>query len=139
MWPTIRSTCLRTLPIAVLPRETVAVPVLAVVAVCVAIADTRCALSAICCDVTSSSRIVVAISLIAVACSLAPLACWFARAYAVAEGRAQIDAACVTRALMIVDHQHGITPLLNLPSERSRMALLCERNTLRSLVIWYGS
>ncbi len=68
-----------------------------------------------------------------------PLACWFARAFAVSEGLLQPDAACVERALMIVDHQHGVSPLLNIPTERARTRLLCEESTLRSLVIWYGS
>ena len=55
-------------------------PARAAVAVCSAICATRCALSAICREVASSSLIVVVISLIAVACSLAPVACWFAAA-----------------------------------------------------------
>ncbi len=68
-----------------------------------------------------------------------PLVCWYARAFAAGEGRAEIDAACVQRALMIVDHQHGITPLLNIASERFRTKALCGHDTLRSLVVWYGS
>ena len=68
-----------------------------------------------------------------------PLTCWYARAFALGEGRPALDAASVERALMIVDHQHGITPLLDIPSERFRTKTLCEHTTLRSLVIWYGS
>ncbi|MDQ2800193.1 MAG: YkgJ family cysteine cluster protein [Armatimonadota bacterium] len=68
-----------------------------------------------------------------------PLVCWFARAFAASENRPALDAACVERALMIVDHQHGITPLLDIPSERYRTRFLCEPGTLRSLTIWYGS
>jgi lysine-N-methylase len=68
-----------------------------------------------------------------------PLICWFARVFAAGEGLPTPNAACVERALMIVDHQHGITPVLDFPSERFRTHFLCERSTLRSLVIWYGS
>jgi lysine-N-methylase len=68
-----------------------------------------------------------------------PLIGWYARAFAISEGLTEPDVACVTRALMVVDHQHGISPLLNAPSERTRINLLTERLTLRSLVIWYGS
>ncbi len=68
-----------------------------------------------------------------------PLICWFARVFAISEGLETPDVGCVERAIMIVDHQHGITPLLNLPSERARTNYLCERSVLRSLVVWYGS
>lgn len=68
-----------------------------------------------------------------------PLVCWFARAYAVSEGLSELDGSCVQRALMIVDHQHGITPVLDFPSERYRTTFLCEQTTLRTLMAWYGS
>lgn len=68
-----------------------------------------------------------------------PLVCWYARAFAISEGRAEPDTACVERALMVVDHQHGITPLLDIASERFRTRALSEPATLRSLVLWYGS
>jgi len=68
-----------------------------------------------------------------------PLICWFARAYAAAEGMSEINRSCVERALMIVDHQHGIASALDSPTERYRTNFLCERATLRSLIIWYGS
>ncbi|MGO8671543.1 MAG: YkgJ family cysteine cluster protein [Capsulimonadaceae bacterium] len=68
-----------------------------------------------------------------------PLACWFARAYAVEGGMEALDQSCVERALMIVDHQHGTTPLLNIPTERVRTRMLSDRAVLRSLVIWYGT
>lgn len=68
-----------------------------------------------------------------------PLVCWFARVFAVAGGLTAPDVSCVQRALMIVDHQHGMTPVLDLPSERSRMKFLCDRAILRSFVIFYGS
>ena len=68
-----------------------------------------------------------------------PLVCWFARAYAVEGGLSSPDASCVQRALMIVDHQHGVTPTMNMQGERSRSNYLHERATLRSFVIWYGS
>ncbi len=68
-----------------------------------------------------------------------PLANWYARALAVHEGLTALNASCVQRALMIVDHQHGTTPLLNVPSERARIRFLCQPGTLRSLAVWYGS
>lgn len=68
-----------------------------------------------------------------------PLVCWLARAFAVSDGLPEPDAACVERALMLVDHQHGITPLLDIPSERFRARFLSERSVLRSLTLWYGS
>lgn len=68
-----------------------------------------------------------------------PLVCWFARAYALGRHLDTPDAACVEQAIQVVDHQHGISPLLNLPSGRYRMRSLCARDNLCSLVIWYGS
>ena len=65
-----------------------------------------------------------------------PLACWFARAFA---GTGELSASHTERALMVVDHLHGASPLLNAPSERQRTSLLCAPDTLRSLVVWYGS
>jgi len=68
-----------------------------------------------------------------------PLICWFARAYATGKGLDTLDKDCVERAIMIVDHQHGISPMLDIPTERSRMKFLCASRTLRPLIIWYGS
>lgn len=68
-----------------------------------------------------------------------PIACWFARAFARETGQPVLDAASVQHALQIVDHQHGITPMLDLPTERVRARFLGETNVLRSLVVWYGS
>jgi lysine-N-methylase len=68
-----------------------------------------------------------------------PMICWFARIFAVGEGLTTLNKECVERAIMIVDHQHGITPLLDIPTERSRMKFLCEPGMLRSLIAWYGS
>lgn len=67
-----------------------------------------------------------------------PLICWYAKLYAIGEGLTAPDATCVEKAIMIVDHQHGITPLLDMPSERMRMNMLCEHETLRAIVTWYG-
>ena len=68
-----------------------------------------------------------------------PMVCWYARAYAIGGGRDQIDVADVEHAIMIVDHQHGVSPFLDLPTERSRAKFLTQHSTLRSLVVWYGS
>jgi len=68
-----------------------------------------------------------------------PIILWFARLFAAGEGMEAPDRGCVERALAIVDHQHGRTPLLDVRAERFRQANLCERSTLRSLVIWYGT
>ena len=68
-----------------------------------------------------------------------PLTCWFARAYAIADGVDSINKGCVEKAMMVVDDQLGVTPMLDIPSERLRMNMLTERSTLRGLVIWYGS
>lgn len=68
-----------------------------------------------------------------------PLILWFARLFAAGEGKAALERSHVERALTIVDHQHGRTPLLDVRAERYRQASLCERSTLRSLVIWYGT
>jgi hypothetical protein len=67
-----------------------------------------------------------------------PLACWFARAFALAQGLAELDAESAESAIMIVDHQHGVTPILDMPGERYRTNFLCERGTLRGLIFWYG-
>jgi len=68
-----------------------------------------------------------------------PIILWFARLFAAGEGKAALERSHVERALGIVDHQHGRTPLLDVRAERYRQANLCERSTLRSLVIWYGT
>jgi len=68
-----------------------------------------------------------------------PIILWFARLFAAGEGKAALERSHVERALSIVDHQHGRTPLLDVRAERFRQANLCERSTLRSLVIWYGT
>jgi lysine-N-methylase len=68
-----------------------------------------------------------------------PLLCWFARALAVGKQLSAPDEECAVMALQIVDHQHGISPILNLPNERYRRNFLCERSHLRRLAIWYGS
>jgi hypothetical protein len=68
-----------------------------------------------------------------------PLSCWFARVFARGNGLAEIDAACAEKALFVVDHQHGITPVLDMPTERFRAGMLCDRSNLRALAIWYGS
>ena len=69
---------------------------------------------------------------------LYPLLSWYSRSYALGSGNAAHDGKSAARAVEIVDHQHGISPLLNLPSERSRTKFLTERSQLRSLVLWYG-
>ena len=68
-----------------------------------------------------------------------PLVCWYARVFAIHEGLTVPDTSCIERALMIVDHQHGITPVLDTPGEKFRTKFLCEQDTLRSLISWYGS
>ncbi|MHB9134328.1 MAG: YkgJ family cysteine cluster protein [Armatimonadota bacterium] len=68
-----------------------------------------------------------------------PLTFWFARAYAAGKGLVAPDRACIERGIQLVNHHHGITPVLALPTERFRLHYLCDRSTLRSLVIWYGS
>lgn len=69
---------------------------------------------------------------------LYPLLGWYSRAYALGGSLDAHDANSAARAVEIVDHQHGISPLLNLPSERSRVRFLAERSQLRALVLWYG-
>jgi lysine-N-methylase len=68
-----------------------------------------------------------------------PLLLWFARLEACGRGLAAPDVAAAIRAVQIVDHQHGRSPALDLPSERNRQRFLTERSHLRSLVVWYGS
>lgn len=68
-----------------------------------------------------------------------PIIHWIARAYAAADDLDAPDANCITKALQIMAHQHGATPVLDIPSERIRTRFLCERSHLRSLVVWYGS
>ncbi len=68
-----------------------------------------------------------------------PLQLWFARLFAAGRNLPALDAPAVHRALEVLNHQFGITPLLNLPTERYRHTQLTERTTLRALVVWYGS
>jgi hypothetical protein len=68
-----------------------------------------------------------------------PIVCWFARAIAASEGARTLTKESVERAMMIVDHQHGTTPLLNSGSVRALTVFLCDRAILRSLAIWYGT
>ena len=68
-----------------------------------------------------------------------PMICWIARAFAAGDSLSAPDVSCIERSLMIVDHQHGVTPTMNMPVTRSRSDLLHDRAILRRLVIWYGS
>jgi hypothetical protein len=68
-----------------------------------------------------------------------PVTQWIARVYAVERDLDTPDVACVEQALQIMAHQHGMTPVLDIPTERLRMRYLCERSNLRSLIVWYGS
>ena len=67
-----------------------------------------------------------------------PLTFWFARACAAGAGLPAPDRACVERAVQMVNHYHGLLPIFNMPQERLRFRFLCERTTLRRLVLWYG-
>jgi hypothetical protein len=68
-----------------------------------------------------------------------PMICWFARVFAIEKGLDVPDEACIERAMMIVDHQHGVTPIMDSSAEKFRMKFLCEQETLRGLISWYGS
>ncbi|OPZ83754.1 MAG: Flagellin N-methylase [bacterium ADurb.Bin429] len=68
-----------------------------------------------------------------------PLLLWFTRLFSAGRGLSTIDRTAAERTVEIVDHQHGVNPILDLPSERSRIRFLCERTILRSLLVWYGS
>jgi hypothetical protein len=68
-----------------------------------------------------------------------PLLCWFSRAIAAAEGQSTVTKECAEKALMIVDHQHGLAPKLISSSIRPLTLFLSDRAILRSLAIWYGS
>jgi lysine-N-methylase len=68
-----------------------------------------------------------------------PLISWVARAIAIGEGLATIDKQCTERAMAIIDHQHGVTPMLNTSSSKFVTNMLTDRRVLRALVIWYGS
>jgi lysine-N-methylase len=68
-----------------------------------------------------------------------PLQLWFARLFAAGDGRTSLTRADTERAIELVDHQHGVSPILNLPTERTRLRFLCERTMLRALVVWYGA
>jgi Fe-S-cluster containining protein len=68
-----------------------------------------------------------------------PFICWFARAYALGDGLATPNARCFKKALQIVDHHRGVTPLLDMPGEKFRDKFLRAPDVLRSFVIWYGS
>lgn len=68
-----------------------------------------------------------------------PLINWFARAYAHGAGLDTPNAACMAHAIQIVDHQHGMLPLLKSAPQRMLTNFLAERSHLRKLIIWYGS
>jgi len=68
-----------------------------------------------------------------------PLILWFARAHAVSRGLTALDATAVARGIQVVDRRHGRLGYFRNPIEQSRIARLCERGTLRSLSIWYGT
>lgn len=67
-----------------------------------------------------------------------PLTFWFARVFAAEKGLPAPDRACIERGISIVNHYHGMLPVFNLPLERFRFHFLCERGTLRRLLLWYG-
>jgi lysine-N-methylase len=68
-----------------------------------------------------------------------PAILWFARFFARGDGRDRLAPGDVHRALQVVDHRHGRTPQMALPGERKRARVLCEREVLRGLVVWYGT
>lgn len=68
-----------------------------------------------------------------------PITLWFARVYAVARGLQIPDHPAIEQAITVASHQHGILSAFNMPTERYRFRFLSERNTLRRLMLWYGS
>lgn len=68
-----------------------------------------------------------------------PLLAWYARYFAAGAGREQPEVGDVLRAIQIVDHAHGRNPWLNMAGERRRRETLCESDTLRELIAWYGA
>lgn len=68
-----------------------------------------------------------------------PLFLWYVQAFAIGQQLPTPTRACAEHALQVVDHQHGITPVLDFPTERLRFRQLTDRSTLRELILWYGS
>jgi lysine-N-methylase len=70
---------------------------------------------------------------------LYPMICWFARLYAEGDGTEALAINHVVKALMIVDHQHGVSPIVNVAAHRYLVGVCTERRTLRALSIAYGT
>lgn len=68
-----------------------------------------------------------------------PILLWFARVFAVDRQADQLETTDIHRAIALVDHRHGRSPLLDHPAERARQRFLTDRATLRELIGWYGS
>ncbi len=69
----------------------------------------------------------------------APLTLWFARLFAVGEGRQTLTLDDAARALAIVEGPWGRRAVFRLPTERAHHAKLAEQPHLRSLLLWYGT
>jgi lysine-N-methylase len=68
-----------------------------------------------------------------------PALLWCARLFAAGDGRHELRASDAERALQVIDHRHGRSPQMALPGEQRRLAALCERETLRALIVAYGT
>lgn len=68
-----------------------------------------------------------------------PLILWYARLFAVGQGKATIDAETMQQAVRVVDRPRGVAVPLGLRTERTRVRFLSEHENLCRLIIWYGT
>jgi len=68
-----------------------------------------------------------------------PAVMWTARAFALADGRTDIDERSLSLAIQGVDAQFGRSPAFGFASERRRLEILSREENLRALIIWFGA
>lgn len=68
-----------------------------------------------------------------------PFILWYARLFAVGDGRDHVDARDMEQAVRVVDRPRGISVPLSLRPERFRVSFLSEHENLSTLVVWYGT
>ena len=67
-----------------------------------------------------------------------PVVLWLARWLAAGQGRVQLEADDVSKALSIADHHHGYSPAFGQSGFRGRVRFLARLDDISKLIVWYS-